>query len=59
MFKDRVAFMNHVSRLSDTKKQKINVSETKRVLSIALDTLGNLTVSDLAKVLYKKSASKE
>lgn len=59
MFKDRVAFMNHVSRLSDTKKQKINVSETKRVLAIALDTLGNLTVSDLAKVLYKKSASKE
>jgi hypothetical protein len=54
MFKDREDFMNQISRMADTGKQKINVTETKRVLAIALTELGALNVSDLAKVLYTK-----
>jgi hypothetical protein len=46
-------FYNQVSRLADTDKTKINVADTKRVLSIAFAELEKMDASELADTLSK------
>jgi hypothetical protein len=46
-------FYNQVSRLADTDKTKINVADSKRVLSIAFAELEKMDASELADTLSK------
>ncbi len=46
-------YYNEVSRLVDTDKTKINVAETKRVLSVAFEVLNKLDAADMADTIAK------
>ncbi len=46
-------YYNEVSRLVDTSKTKINVAETKRVLSVAFEVLNKLDAADMADTIAK------
>jgi hypothetical protein len=46
-------FYNQVSRLADTDKTKINVADTKRVLSIAFAELEKMDASEMADTIAK------
>ena len=46
-------FYNHVAALVDTDTTKINVAETKRVLSVAFAELEKLDAAELADTIAK------
>ena len=46
-------FYNEVARLADTDKTKINVSETKRVLSVAFDLLHKMDAAEMTDTIAK------
>lgn len=46
-------FQNEVSRRADTAGTKINVAETKRVLAVAFEVLGELDGVELLDVIAK------
>lgn len=50
-------FYNEVSRRTDTAKTKINVAETKRVLSEAFAVMAKMDAAELADTLAKGLAT--
>ncbi len=46
-------YYNEVSRLVDTDKTKINVAETKRVLSVSFEVLNKLDAAEMADTIAK------
>lgn len=50
----RKRFMNKISRVADTKKKKIDVAITYRVVKLTLDALAKMPLKDVGKVLTTK-----